>query len=509
VVLTISLAWASVAEGAFPGANGKIAFGAGDIWVMNPDGSGRTNLTATNSAYEGTPHWSPDGQKLVFTRDGQAWTMHADGTLQTPLPILNANDANWSPDGQKVVFTRFASPTASCEGLYTANLDGTGETTVLSPDAGPCYKSHPAWQPAGSLIAFDGDIPPLQGFPRTGIFTVRLDGSGLLGPLDEGLDPVWSPAGHRVLYTASITYPDRYQRYDQLYTMQPDGSAKVRLNAVPGGQAELGAWSPDGTQVVFINEAEPGSIWKVDDGGGNLVRLTDTSDFFPDWQPLPPLPPADPGYPRPRGASPFSVSLVPAFRECTNPNSAHGAPLSFGSCEPPQQTSDALTVGTPDANGEPADSIGRVTFRTIVDNPATPGDEADVQVDATLSDVRCRIALSGYCSGGAMSDYLGSLQLAPVLRITDRQSGGAARDPATGVDVISFSAPIPCADNPASPAGSTCETHTTLNALRPGTILGGKRTIWELSQMLVRDGGIDDPQVDAYTTFAVQGLFVP
>jgi hypothetical protein len=144
-----------------------------------------------------------------------------------------------------------------------------------------------------------------------------------------------------------------------------------------------------------------------------------------------------------------------------------------------------------------------------VDNPATPGDEADVQVDATLSDVRCRIALSGYCSGGAMSDYLGSLQLAPVLRITDRQSGGAARDPATGVDVISFSAPIPCADNPASPAGSTCETHTTLNALRPGTILGGKRTIWELSQMLVRDGGIDDPQVDAYTTFAVQGLFVP
>ena len=35
-----------------------------------------------------------------------------------------------------------------------------------------------------------------------------------------------------------------------------------------------------------------------------------------------------------------------------------------------------LTVGTPDANGEPADSIGRVTFRTVVDNPATRTDEA-------------------------------------------------------------------------------------------------------------------------------------
>jgi hypothetical protein len=35
------------------------------------------------------------------------------------------------------------------------------------------------------------------------------------------------------------------------------------------------------------------------------------------------------------------------------------------------------------------------------------------------------------------------------------------------------------------------------------------RANWELGQITVRDGGIDDQQVDAYTTFAVQGLFVP
>jgi hypothetical protein len=69
--------------------------------------------------------------------------------------------------------------------------------------------------------------------------------------------------------------------------------------------------------------------------------------------------------------------------------------------------------------------------------------------------------------------------------------------------------PMPCTDTPSSPEGSTCETHTSLDALAPGTIKEGKRTVWELGQILVRDGGIDDPQVDAYTTFAVQGLFVP
>ena len=141
-------------------------------------------------------------------------------------------------------------------------------------------------------------------------------------------------------------------------------------------------------------------------------------------------------------------------------------------------------------------------------DPATSADEADVLIDATLTDVRCRIALSGYCTGGALSDYLGTLELAPVIRITDRRSGGAERDPATG-STISFSAPIPCTDTPSAPVGSTCDTQTSLDALSPGTIREGKRAIWELSEIVVRDGGIDDPRVDAYTTFAVQGLFVP
>jgi hypothetical protein len=203
------------------------------------------------------------------------------------------------------------------------------------------------------------------------------------------------------------------------------------------------------------------------------------------------------------------VSLVPAYRQCTSPNRTHGAPLDFGSCAPPQQTSDALTVGTPDANGAAANSVGRALFRTVAGDPTTTADEADVLVDATLTDVRCRLALSAYCTGGALSDYRGGLELSSVLRITDRRSGGAARDPGTGFDVLSFSVPIPCTPTPSTKVGSTCETHTSLDALAPGTIQESKRSIWELDQITVRDAGIDDPQVDAYATFAVQGLFVP
>ena len=57
--------------------------------------------------------------------------------------------------------------------------------------------------------------------------------------------------------------------------------------------------------------------------------------------------------------------------------------------------------------------------------------------------------------------------------------------------------------------GSTCAANTTADAVVPGSIAEGKRAIWELGQVGVRDGGIDDPRVDAYQTFMVQGLFVP
>jgi hypothetical protein len=305
-----------------------------------------------------------------------------------------------------------------------------------------------------------------------------------------------------------------------LRSMSPDGSSDVRVVSTAGFANSNGAWSPDGTKVVFLrgsNDTFPhdGSLFVADDAGGaatEILHCVPTAGGAcrdPDWQPLPPLPPADPGYARPRGATPFSVPLVPAFRACTSPNRVHGAPLASGSCAPPEQTSDGLTIGTPDANGEGARSIGRVTFRAVTDDPVTPAVEGDVRIDAALSDVRCRVALTGYCTGGALSDYLGGLQVAPVLRITDRRSGGAERDPATGIDVVSFFVPVACTDTPASPAGSTCETHTTVNALMPGTIKGGMRTIWELGQITVRDAGIDDPQVEAFATFAVQGVFVP
>jgi hypothetical protein len=207
------------------------------------------------------------------------------------------------------------------------------------------------------------------------------------------------------------------------------------------------------------------------------------------------------GYPRPKGATPFTVPLVPAYQACSSPNRTHGAPLSFGSCAPPLLRSDYLTFGTPDANGKGANSVGSVTFKVQNDNPVTPVDEADVLVNASLTDVRNKTDLS---------DYTGELRESNLVRITDADNGGASgSDPATVSDFpMGFT--MPCAATASTTAGATCSVATSLDALVPGTVSGGNRANWQLGEVTVSDGGSDgQASTTPNTVLARQGVFVP
>jgi virginiamycin B lyase len=207
------------------------------------------------------------------------------------------------------------------------------------------------------------------------------------------------------------------------------------------------------------------------------------------------------GYPRPKGASPLRVPLVPAFNPCDAPNRTHGAPLSFGSCAPPVQASSFLTVGTPDANGAAANSIASVTFAAVNGNPGTPADEADVKLIASATDVRLTAGLG---------DYAGELQANARLRITDRGSGPAFDEPATVQDFV-YRFTVPCQTTVITTVGSTCAVTTSADAIQPGTVTETARTIWQLGQVTLFDGGPDGvaSTTAGNTLFETQGVFVP
>ena len=121
------------------------------IYTIRPDGSGLTQLT-----FEGCnanfPAWSPNGQVIAYncgTSAGGGWgglfTVNADGTNPRQLTtILSDGEPTWTPDGERIVFTRWKNATDS--DLYTIRLvDGVveqlGETPLNERDA--------AWRPGG------------------------------------------------------------------------------------------------------------------------------------------------------------------------------------------------------------------------------------------------------------------------------------------------------------------------------------------------------------------------
>ncbi len=215
--------------------------------------------------------------------------------------------------------------------------------------------------------------------------------------------------------------------------------------------------------------------------------------------------PTSPGYPRPVGATPTRVSLVPAYTQCTSPNRVHGPPdlpggtNPDGSCNPPAQASSQLTIGSTDANGAAAQSVGYARLGVIVGNPGTSTDEADASVSVQVTDVRKRSDLT---------DYTGQLQLDTTIRVTDRDNGPT--ETATGQDTP-FRVTIPCAATGSTTVGSTCSVNTTVDAVvGAGAIKETKRTIWQLGQVRVNDGGADGVvSTTPNTLFAVQGIFVP
>ncbi len=181
---------------------------------------------------------------------------------------------------------------------------------------------------------------------------------------------------------------------------------------------------------------------------------------------------------------------MPAYRECTSPDAQHGPPLAHPSCNPPAQASGTLTVGTPDANGF-AVELGRL--RAICrppGDPTTGTDEADVGVELSATDVRCA-GTNTACPGGLGSDYAGRVLVSTTLRITDRDNdvgAGGGTDPGTVTDVP-LEIPAGCTPTAGTQSGATCAITTTVDAVLPGAVKEGDRSIWQTGPVELHDAG--------------------
>lgn len=155
----------------------------GDLWVINVDGSGLTNLTAHTwpaMTDKRDPAWSPDGSRIAFVGsvggDHKIWTMNADGSNMVQLTRDAGFDVTptWSPAGDRIAFSRFnaATPTLGFDIMIAPVATGVPQRLALPGD-----QHSPAWSPDGHYIAVAGTA--VAGRGQTEIYTLRPEGTGL------------------------------------------------------------------------------------------------------------------------------------------------------------------------------------------------------------------------------------------------------------------------------------------------------------------------------------------
>jgi Tol biopolymer transport system component len=290
-LLALAGARADLAGAAFPGANGKIAFQTNrdlnqnwEIYSMNPDGSGQTNLT-NNACLDAQPAWSPDGSRIAFVSSRQfcaggqldLWVMGASGSSPTKVTDI-ARSPTWAPDGQRIAYI--------CgQAVCVINADGSGKAVVHEDTA---LLGRLAWSPDGSTIAFDRTLGAL-GIEE--IAAMNPDGTNVRRLTAQGLRPNWSPDGTTIAYTSLDSSNNR-----QIFVMGATGDAggRTQLTFTSGynifGERswnDTPAWSPDGLEIAFATNRDGDiEVYTMKSDGTLQIAVSGAPavDWNPDWQ---------------------------------------------------------------------------------------------------------------------------------------------------------------------------------------------------------------------------------
>ena len=262
--------------------------GSRDINVFLVDGQGGIIRVSPHDlgaeSNEGSPRWNEEGNIVAYVSEqggkSDVYVSTVEGDVNTPVTSGEGSEflGDWSPDGQWLVFSREGGD--DVQGLWLRNPAGVN---LLRLTEG--VDSDPVWSPDGDVIAYVRDD-----FGNRDIYLLRpeedMEWRGKvveerwLNSPEEDHSPVWHPDGDILAF---VTTRDGNA---EIYVADAnDDTPAERLTINEASDTEP-VWSPDGSRIAFVTDLFGNTeIMVMDDDGTNQNRLTqnDARDYSPDW----------------------------------------------------------------------------------------------------------------------------------------------------------------------------------------------------------------------------------
>jgi serine/threonine protein kinase/Tol biopolymer transport system component len=237
--------------------DGRIVFmsnasGNGDIWVMNPDGTGARQLTFDQNN-DSLPDVAPDGRSIVFITNRSVgwsiWLMNADGSNQRELVRNVAQYAHphfVAADPQSVYYTSFDQSGANyiwrvpvAGGQPVRVSDRKVEMARLAPDGRRFLADY---------VDTEGDA---NAIPKLVVHSVEGNDAGRTLNLPPGVTASrWSPDAQAIDYVLTR------EGVSNLWRLPLNGGQPRQLTNWPADFINWFAWSPDGKQLAAARGSE-------------------------------------------------------------------------------------------------------------------------------------------------------------------------------------------------------------------------------------------------------------
>lgn len=256
------------------------------LFVMNPDGSEKINLTPDSSRINQC-EWSPTSYLIACTRpreDLSGDNLIIVDSIDESISIAymspgNIFDIAWSPDGNNI-----AMAPNDYDGLRIYNITND---TVNEYELGDGFPQKVAWSNNGNRLAYSFG-PAIQGDFAT-VHTVKADGRNPRRWVEIG-GPEWVQA-----FSAGDEYVLLESARDglfEIFVFDLESKELIQLtdNEVDDTRSTHANYSPvysaDGSKIVFVSVRDGNSeIYMMNADGTDQTNLTNDQarDWNPDW----------------------------------------------------------------------------------------------------------------------------------------------------------------------------------------------------------------------------------